>query len=1004
MEFKAILLYFGVLVLSLGQAGISHAQTTGLGTLTGRVTDAQTKEPLAGANVFVVGTNTGAVTDLNGEYMIRNIRPGKQHIRVSYIGYQTKEIEIVIESNTSSKLDIALRETALQSREVVVTAQRSGQQSAINQQLSSNSVVNVVAADRLQENPDANAAEAIGRLPGVSLIRSGGEGIGIVIRGLQPQYSRIFLDGVPLPSTDNDTRATSVAGISQYVLQGVEVFKSITPDMQGDATGGAINMKLNEAPPGLKYSLMAEPGYNNLNNYWKNYKFVGNISRRFFHDRLGAIAGLDMEGVNRSDQTLGASYETKTIPVPGQLAPLFASSINLNDIKRINTKVAGTLVLDYELSSVTKLRLFNFFSHYDQDYTQVSKNYDLNAGDIGYTITDAPNNYTELYVGSLEAKHAFSLFELNEGLALTQSHVYTPDSRNWTFYYTGIGLTKYGSEASQSLPLGQILASATDTLSDATLNNFYLYNMARGANDLLDRQMNAFVNCKIPFNIGDYVSVNLKLGADLKETWRNRLYDSRHAGISVIGDIPQFGTYATQYLSWAGVSHVGTLSMQGLYGYKVNNFMKSQYNFGWYPNIDRLNEIFNWWTNFSNYYLYTDPKDVPPAFSGGKLGFYPDWYGIETNTQRFSGSYYAGYVMGELNFGNILDFLMGVRGEKERDNLNGWWIETIPYPDLNHPSGYPTHSIHSDEYWLPNLHLKFKTTSWMQILLSYTRTLNRPDYHMLIPNVYLNRATGAEFYQSGNPDLRPEAWTNYDAQVAVFGDKIGLVSADVFYKTVRDMIWTPSIYRTPGQPWLFGAGQYFGDNSVVLITVPQNSSFPVHLRGLEFEAQTNLWYLPEPFSYISFDANLTLISSETKYEYSKTQMALVGRDSRGRPIMQLVSVDSIYGGPMLNQPKTIANLSLGYNYKGFNMWLSYQYTGEMVTSFPNITEFEMIRSPLSLWDLQITQRLPVEGLAVLFDLANINNAVELQNYLGDPRPAYLENYGWTLYLGLRYGF
>ncbi|MCL5028327.1 MAG: TonB-dependent receptor, partial [Bacteroidetes bacterium] len=540
------------------------------------------------------------------------------------------------------------------------------------------------------------------------------------------------------------------------------------------------------------------------------------------------------------------------------------------------------------------------------------------------------------------------------------------------------------------------------TLSNSTLNNFYLYNMNRQANDLLEKNIDTYINFKIPFNLGDYISAYVKFGIKYKETSRDRNFDSKHAGISVIGDIPQFGEYATKSLPWAGISTIGTLSMVGLYDYAVSNFLKGQYNFNWYPNITKLNQIFDWWNNFSNYYLYNNPKEMPPAFSGGKLGFYPDWYGIKMNTQKMNDYYYAGYIMSEFNLGDMFVFIPGIRYEKVKDNLNGWWIEVIPYPDLSHPSGHAIDSTHNDEYLLPNFHLKFKPTDWIQTLFSFTQTLNRPDYNMLIPNVYLNRSGGTEFYQAGNPDLKPEFWTNYDAQVAVFGDKIGLVSIGGFYKKVKDMIWTPSIYRTPGQPWSFGAGQYFTDNSTVLITVPQNFNFPVYLKGLELEAQTNLWYLPQPFNYISLDINFTLINSKTTYEYSKTQLVTIGKDSRGRPITKLISIDSIYSGPMLNQPKSIANFSFGYNYKGFNLWLSYQYTGEIITSEPNMVEFEVHKSNFSRWDLQVTQKLPVEGLEVLFNFANINNPVEYQNNLADPRPSYLENYGWTMDFGIRY--
>ena len=981
--------------------GTIYSQEAATGSIRGKVTGSDTKSPLPYATVMVVGTNNGAATDINGNYIIRNIEPGKREIRVSYVGYTTKTIEVNIKSKRVTELNIVLEITAVEGKAVVVTAQRVGQQQAINEQVNSSVIKNVVSEDRLQENPDANAAEAIGRLPGVSLIRSGGEGTGVVIRGLAPQYTKVFLDGIPLPSTDDNTRATDINGLSEYSLQGVEVFKSITPDMEGDAVAGAINLKLNEAPKGLKYSLMAQGGYNNLNNYWKNYIFQGSVSNRFFNDKLGMMLSLDAENVNRSAQTLSAGYEIKSVAAPGQLSPLYVDGINLNDQTRINGKTAGTFVMDYRLSNETKLFLTNFYSHTDQNYTDVTKAYGANDGSGNYLINDVPHIKSELYVGELKAEHQFPAFQLDEGVSVTFSHDYTPDSRNWQFTSITPSLKDYGNKTLQSLPLNQILAGATDTLSQATLNNFQLYNMTRSADDMMEKHLNGYFNLKMPYQLGDYVSGYVKIGAEFKSNFRNRNYDARGGGNPIILD-PNWGDYATQYLSWAGETENHFLSMQGLNESVVNNFIKGQYNFGWYPNIGRLNQVFDWWNNFSNYYLYINPNGRPPAFSNNKLGFMPDWYTIKLNTQKINEYYYAGYIMGEFDYGKVISFIPGVRYEKVRDNLGGWWMETLSFIDPANPPGHSTYAVHNDYYWLPMIHLKYKPTSWFQTLLSYTQTISRPDYSQLIPNVYLNRGSGTQFYQSGNPNLKPELWSSYDLQLAVFGDKVGLISLSGFYKEVRDKIWTPSIFRTPGQPWIFGAGQYFADNATVQITVPQNHSFPVFLKGLEFEAQTNLWYLPEPFNYISLNVNFTLINSQTKYEYSKTSVVTTGLDSRGRPITKLVSVDSIYSGPVLNQPKSIANFSFGYNYKGFNLWLSYQYTGAMVSSFPNLQEFQNNVSQFAKWDLQIAQMLPIKGLQLLFDYANINNPVGYQNYLADTRPTYTESYGWTMSMGLRY--
>ncbi|MHB8578864.1 MAG: TonB-dependent receptor [Ignavibacteriaceae bacterium] len=981
-----------------------YSQNTSKGTIIGRITGSEDKKALPFATVMVVGTNNGAAADLDGNYIIRNIAAGKQIISVSYVGYETKNIHVIIKPDVMNKLDVALKITAVKGKEVVVTAQRVGQQGAINEQINSDVIKNVVSADRLQENPDANAAEAIGRLPGISLVRSGGEGTGVVIRGLDPKYSQVLIDGIPLPSTDANTSATSIADISQYSLQGVEVFKSITPDMEGGAVAGVINLQLREAPSGLKYSLLAQGGYNHLNNYWKNYKLVGDFSNRLLNDNLGVMLSLDAESVNRSAQTLGASYETETVPPPGQLAPLFVDNINLNNDTRINNRASGSLLFDYRISSVTKLFFSNFYSHSDQNYINVNKSYGTNNGIVSYYINDVPHNLTELYMGSLKAKHQFPLFELDEGLAISESHVYTPDSRFWLFSLTIPGLKNYGNQALQSQPLNEILAGATDSLSTTTLNHFQLAALNRTADDLNETHIDVYINSKIPFEFGNLISGYIKFGAKYKKNTRNRYHDSESQNQMPL--IQNWGLYASQSLPWAGVTSSDTkdLTMQGLNESTINNFLKGQYNFGWYPNINRLNQIIDWWNSFSNYYLYINNKDIPPQMATeGRIGFNPDWVQNVLNDQKINESYYAGYIMGEFDLGDVISFIPGARYEKVEDNLGGYFVEVARANLYSHTlPGYSIDSTHGDEFWLPMIHLKIKPTDWFQTLLSFTQTLKRPDYYQLIPYQNLYRGPGPLTYSSGNPDLRPESWTSYDAQVAIFGDKIGLASISGFYKEVKDLIWTPLIYRVSGQPFPYGIGKYFSDNSTVAITVPQNHSFPVYLKGLEFELQTNLWYLPTPLNYISLDVNFTLINSETKYEYSKTVLKTIGTDSRGRPITKLVVIDSIYSGPMLNQPQSIANFSFGYNYKGFNLWLSYQYTGAMVSSEPNLTEFENHIQSFSKWDLQISQKLPLNGLEVLFNYANINDPIGYQHYLADSRPTYLESYGWTMDLGIRY--
>ena len=224
-------------------------------SITGYVKDAKNGNLLVGANVFIVGTSLGASARADGQYKINNVKPGTYSVKASYIGYVTTEDSVTI-TDKDINLDFNLNYTTIEGKEVNVTAQAKGQMDAINRQLNARSIVNIISSDRIQELPDANAAESVARVPGVSIKREGGEGNKVVIRGLSPKYNAITVEGTRLPSTDPDDRSTDLSMISQYVLDGIEVTKAGTPDQDADVLGGTVNFKLKRAKPGLHFNFI----------------------------------------------------------------------------------------------------------------------------------------------------------------------------------------------------------------------------------------------------------------------------------------------------------------------------------------------------------------------------------------------------------------------------------------------------------------------------------------------------------------------------------------------------------------------------------------------------------------------------------------------------------------------------------------------------------------------------------------------------------------------------
>ena len=172
------------LFLSFITFGIASSQTM---TVRGIVKDSGSNDPLVGANVYITGTSLGTATSDEGKYNIANVNPGTYMLKASYIGYESKELEITVIAGEELVQDFELDYATIEGKTIQVTAQARGQMDAINKQLKAKSIKNIISSDRIQELPDANAAEAVARVPGVSIRREGGEGNKVVIRGLSPK-------------------------------------------------------------------------------------------------------------------------------------------------------------------------------------------------------------------------------------------------------------------------------------------------------------------------------------------------------------------------------------------------------------------------------------------------------------------------------------------------------------------------------------------------------------------------------------------------------------------------------------------------------------------------------------------------------------------------------------------------------------------------------------------------------------------------------------------------
>lgn len=991
---KRLLMAVFFIALLIGAMKPAFAQSSG--TISGYVKDALSGEALPGTNLMIKGTSLGTAADARGYYFLK-IAPGRFTLVAKYIGYTEKEVEVKVNSGEVVKLDIELEYVGLKGQEVVVTAQAEGQMKAINQQIVARTIKNVVAPDRLQENPDANAAEAIGRLPGISVIRSGGEGTGLVIRGLEPKYSSVTLNGVQLPSTEGGGRNTGISGLSQYVLQGVEVYKAITADMDGNSVAGTVNLTLREAEDARHFDLLTQFGYNHQNDYWGNYLLNANVSSRFFKNKLGVLFSANAERVNRSTQKMNASYSVISQTVgQDEFEKLYLNTTSLEDVQNIKEKQAGTLVIDYKFSPVSKLYLYNFYSRDHADYTSVSKNYNPGGRSVGYFMSQNNDGKSELFSSSIHGEHKIAVLDLDYGLAFSRSLRSTPNNRFWDFGFQTAFPPEYADLATRSLHPSKIIPLALDDTSHASLLKMVLNSLGYNFGKLEENNLTTYLSMKVPFKVNQSINGFVKFGGKYRN--KNRLNDNNHRYQTVAAN-PPFYKLADEQVDWLVLGDGTRPSSVNLNERTIANFLQGGFNFGWYPNIGRLNQLWDWWNNLSNSYLAQGREVWGPIFGEPyKIGFMTSYGASVMGDQDIEEDYWAGYVMSELNLGSKIMLLPGVRYEKIQAEMKGWYVEQSPLELLMIP-GHDTTATRKNEFWLPMIHARIKSVNWGHIHFAYTQTLNRPDFNAISPNYHIDR--GFNFrYSAGNPALKPEFWTNYDLQFAVYGNTIGLLSLNGFYKTVRDKIWNRSWTRLKGDPIVPG----YPEDALIEMSTWLNQAYDVFLQGFETEWQTNFWYLPKPLNYLSLNLNYSYIHSETQYPQSRVENIQVGTDPRGRPIFQRVRIDTTFSGPMLFQPKHLANASLGFNYRGFNGWLSFQYYGEILQGKSTLKELDSFKNEFYRLDLQIVQKLPLKGLEVLFSMANINDFQEKSRPRADSRPTALENYGWTADMGIRYRF
>lgn len=199
------------------------------GKLTGKVIDAQTGEPLIGANVLIENTNLGAAAGVDGTYFVLNIPPGTYRVKISYIGYETTtvdEVKIIVDQTTS--LPVELRAKSVQVDEIVVTAKTP----LIHRDLTSS--VSVLTRDEIEALPVANFTELLALQAGVI-----GSGSNLHIRGGRSNEVAYLVDGMYVQDPLLGGLATQ---INNDAIQEMSLLSGTFNAEYGNALSGVVNI------------------------------------------------------------------------------------------------------------------------------------------------------------------------------------------------------------------------------------------------------------------------------------------------------------------------------------------------------------------------------------------------------------------------------------------------------------------------------------------------------------------------------------------------------------------------------------------------------------------------------------------------------------------------------------------------------------------------------------------------------------------------------------------
>src|SRR5580704_15789773 len=354
---------FTILCALLTLGVVNLVAQTDKGTISGHVTDT-TGSVLQGAEVELQPTGIIVVSDKQGGYFVNALNPGTYTITVTYVGFALFTKTFEIKPGQTTTLDVKM-EVSSQKDEVLVTAERaSGEAEDVNRQRTADNIMQVLTNEVIISLPNANMADALGRLPSVTLERDEGEGKYVQVRGTEPRLTNATIDGVQIPSPESGVRQIKFDAIPSDIVESVEINKTLQANMDADGIGGSVNLVTKTATERPTIAVFGLGGMSPILGGRNNYQTTATVGKRFgVSKKLGALIGFSYDYEGRGIDDTEPVPDVATIAPTGSQVRYFDSA-DIREYKYYRTRYGIAGSTDYQLGQASNIYLRGLFSEF----------------------------------------------------------------------------------------------------------------------------------------------------------------------------------------------------------------------------------------------------------------------------------------------------------------------------------------------------------------------------------------------------------------------------------------------------------------------------------------------------------------------------------------------------------------------------------------------------------------------------------------------------------------